>query len=97
MAPEVIEEEEVIEVIEKVVVKPEEKLCTENGTCFQADKAAKIPVLNALFQYFDIDGSGGASEEELLFAFEDVDENVDGRIDSKEMFKATIPVFKKLC
>jgi hypothetical protein len=60
-----------------VKVAPNQRVCSENGTCVKADNKGKIPALTALFTYFDIDGSGGASAEELLSAFEDVDANVD--------------------
>jgi hypothetical protein len=53
--------------------------------------------VTALFTYFDIDGSGGADSQELLSAFEDVDADVDDKLDAKELFSATIPVFRKLC
>ena len=80
-----------------VKVAPNQRVCSDNGTCVKADKEGRIPALTALFTYFDIDGSGGANDEELLSAFEDVDANVDDSLDAKEMFTATIPVFRKLC
>jgi hypothetical protein len=58
---------------------------------------AEIPVLGTVFAYFDLDKNQELSEQELLKAFTAIDTNKSSTIGARELWRATVQIFERLC